>query len=726
MKKKHDKTSTIYSTGASASTRKTPAYFFFKRKKKNFGGLRPRACDRLPCRRRSPQDHAPGCVQSEPDKNYRHAHTIGQGTGAMADVRLGDWDSLPIELAVRILNGHCGADDDDDEMYHGDPVRPFLDPRWRFAARAVSRQWRTVIEHPTPAETMAMGVHPHKRWNVVHKVAPFGCPKWPTGRVVCLTALAEWIASDASPWTADPEAFYVWCARTCGATRKHVVAVLFASGQAWAVEQALDHHWPRLDFEARLPPMDAIKSLDVHGETGSGVGLDGEDIWACMAAAVDERSIGDTAFRVDALSTARLYGEYDDWDKDGRGDAKGLVQVLFDVCLYMGDTMGHDALCRHCGYRQYGPSCYDLVKCGRAHLLEHAIRAGAAVESLVWDAAARSKDTACLECLLALGAEKVLPLPKVAQNAVQPPWIKVAVRNGRVGALALCDRYGIAFDHVDAFLTAAKNRQPRVMTWLWHRQTVQKCESHLDLGLAVDATIDRHPFRQTLSLEWICAEGRWAPHPDALVSLVDRACLAGAFECALFFVQRWTRVFFDRAGVHGLVRIFAMMTRRRCDLAVVMRFLDTMDRHAASLGLDKLNLWPALFDVSVLDYDRAWHKWVRIACAVANGEMPSARDVNAISARREEPCPCAFGPDWRHQSRNDHHELKPDDPCTPDQADMLAPLACWVRPEPVDLQFPPHPREIAGGRTWHADEYRAIYDFLKARGLVAADSEASS
>lgn len=645
-----------------------------------------------------------------------------QDVAMMPVARLGDWDSLPVELAVCILNGYHGADDDNNVRAR----RSFLDPRWRFAARAVNRQWRAIIENPTPAEAAAVRKHPHKRWNTVHVVAPVNCPKWPTGRVVCLTALAEWIVSDATPWLADPEAFYVWCARTCGATRKHVIAALFASGQTWAIEQALDHHWLRLAFEAPLPSTDSIKSPVIRSDVGQGATINGDDIWACMDAVIGDRSVGDTAFRVDSLSTARIYGEYDDWDKDDGGDAEGLIQVLFDVSLYMGDTIGHDTLCRRFDYRDCHPSFLTLVEYGHAHLLERAIRAGLVADDYVWDAAAISRDASCLECLLALVAEKVLPLPEAAQNGGQPPWIDAAVRNGRTDALVLCDRYGVAFDHVSAFLTAATYRRPKVMAWLWRRQTVRKCEPPLNLDLAAGVSINTHPSRQTLSIEWIAVEGGWTPRPEALVGLVDCACLNGAFECALFLIQRWPRVFFDRASAHDIARIFAIMTRRRCAPPMMMRFLDVIDHYGAPTDLDRLNLWAALFDITIVDYGRTWRNWARIACAIADGGVPSAHDVNAISPRPKDPCPCTLDPEWRHVGVAvvDHHGAEPDEPCTPDQASMLAPLARWVRPRPIALPPPAQPTENpALSRGWDGADYCLFYDFLKTRGLLADDRE---
>ncbi|AVK77377.1 hypothetical protein pmac_cds_689 [Pandoravirus macleodensis] len=648
-----------------------------------------------------------------------------QDADVVYEVRLGDWDSLPVELAVRILNGYSDNGDDDSGTHRRRARRSFFDPRWRFAARAVNRQWRAIIEHPTPAEATAMGKHPHKRWNVVHVMTPVNCPKWPTGRVVCLSAVAKWIASDATPWLADPETFYVWCARTCGATRKHVIAALFASGQAWAINQALDHHWSRLAFEAPMSSVDRIKSAVIHSEADGDAATNAVDIWACMDAVIGDRSVDDNAFCVDSLSTARIYGEYDDWDKDDGGDAEGLIQVLLDVSLYMGETIGHDALCRRFSYRDCHPSFLTLVRYGHAHLLERAIRAGLVADDYVWDAAAIAKDPACLECLLALVAEKVLPLPESAQNARQPPWIDAAVRNGRIDALALCDRYGVAFDHVEAFLTAATYRRPEVMAWLWHRQTIRRCEPPLNLDLAADVSINRHPSRQTLSIEWICAEGRWTPHPEALVGLVDRACLNDAFECALFLIQRWTRVFFDRASARDIARIFAIMTRYRCAPPMVMRFVDMINCHSVPTDLDRLNLWPALFDITIVDYGRAWRNWACIACAFADGEVPSARDVNAISPRTENPCLCAFDPEWRHVAGHDHYKPVPDGPCTPDQANLLAPLARWVRPEPVALPFPPQPREVlTQGWDWDGDEYCLFYDFLKGKGLIAVNGTA--
>nr|UDO47303.1 F-box domain protein [Pandoravirus massiliensis] len=635
------------------------------------------------------------------------------------EARLGDWDSLPVELTVRILNGYSER--------HGNTRRkrarrPFLDPRWRFAARAVCRQWRAIIQQPTLAEASAMGKHPHKRCNSVHEAMPVGCPKWPAGRVVCLTAVAEWIASDPTPWVADPEALYTWCARTCGATRKHAVAALFASGQPWAVEQALGHYLPGLSFEVSLPLDDPKNN---HNDARSNGNED--DVWTSIAA-LKGRSRADIASRVDMLCTARIYGDYDDWDKDGGGDAVGLIQVLLDASLYSGDMSGHDALSRRFDYVKDHSLILGLINHGRADLLEHAIRGGMHIDEYQWDAAAMSKNLACIHRLLALAAEGVLPLPDATQNGGQPLWINTSIRNGQVSTLTLCDHYGIAFDHVKAFSTAAVHRRPKVMAWLWHRQKVRQCEPPLDLDAVVDESLLCRSSRQTLSIEWMCTEGGWTPRPEALVGLVERACYNEAFECALFLIERWPRVFFDQASKHDVVRIFAFMARRRCVCHMVMRFVGMIDRHGAPSTLAGINLWRALFDTTIVDYGRTWRNWAYIICAIANGEMPSARNVCAISPPPRKPCACTFDPQWRHIiDNNGQRGTDLEGPCTPEQAAMFAPLARYARPEPIALPPPSlSSREVlTQGQSWHHDDYTPFYDFFKARGLIA-DSEATA
>lgn len=325
---------------------------------------------------------------------------------------------LPLELVVRILNGHgC------DSTKSGEGKRrPLLDPRWRFAARAVCRLWRDIVEQPAPEDAAAMGKHPHRRWNEIHEYTPTGCPKWPTGRVVCMTVVADWIAADPARWTDDnvdhPEALYLWCVREAQATRKHVVAALVASGQPWAMEQAFDHHWPLLTYIQSRPPASPPPTADRNDPHIDYI----------------DRGEHNDGFRADGPSCARMAGEYDGWDRDDDGDVEGLVDVLLSVSLSRNHGDVHKALCDRFAYPESQASLTDVIQPGHSLLLERLIRAGAEVNDFDWDAAATAESTVCLAVLLDLCAEDPplvhAPSPVANAPSTEPRWIERAIAAG--------------------------------------------------------------------------------------------------------------------------------------------------------------------------------------------------------------------------------------------------------------------------------------------------------
>ncbi|AGO85448.1 hypothetical protein psal_cds_1172 [Pandoravirus salinus] len=166
---------------------------------------------------------------------------------------------LPVEILAFVLNGHVrsprrapeGADmfplcgDTRDRWVD----RPLLDGRWRFAARAVCRAWRAIIENPSLADAAALDAYrPFASGSLLWLRR---CPKWSTGRIVCLTAAADTVATHSALWARDPEAAFGWCRRNAGATRKQMIAALVASGVPWAVDAVVDHHWPLISFSGQ-------------------------------------------------------------------------------------------------------------------------------------------------------------------------------------------------------------------------------------------------------------------------------------------------------------------------------------------------------------------------------------------------------------------------------------------------------------------------------------------
>ncbi|AVK76340.1 F-box domain-containing protein [Pandoravirus kuranda] len=135
-------------------------------------------------------------------------------------------DLLPVELWHKILNG-C---DDRKGLL-------FLDPRFRFAARATCALWRAILERSGPDFAAALNAPP---WRC-QTARPWPLHPWyralMDGRAVCLSALVTMIAHGAGGWHADPETFVGWFStHVPRAHRHHAALVMLMSPAAHVVE----------------------------------------------------------------------------------------------------------------------------------------------------------------------------------------------------------------------------------------------------------------------------------------------------------------------------------------------------------------------------------------------------------------------------------------------------------------------------------------------------------
>nr|UDO47310.1 ankyrin repeat [Pandoravirus massiliensis] len=608
-------------------------------------------------------------------------------------------------------------------------ARPFFDPRWRFAARAVCRLWRETIEQPTAGEADVL-----YRWRAktqhwpsidARRVHSARCPRWATGRLVCASAVAEWVAAGTGPWGQQRDAVQAWCRDNAGASHKQVIAALVASDADWAVERALGVEWAAAHF-----------------------------------------SVGDRC----VLAAHMGSGEYDYWDDDARGDEHGLEDMLWRVAIRWGShstllavaarrsppgyerATTHDALGRAC-------------RAGRARLVAKLLEDGACVDNKAWSCAARARDVGCFEALLDCApplcdGRAPLPPPTVPDEKgehvpVYGQWFHEAISAGRWRVLALCDARGIEFDAAAAFMLAARARRTKVLSWLWARMHAdhgralksdratheRPAQWNIDLPQAARCAVGHHNRRRARSADtiaWLCEVAAYVPETqDELTHLIVRACASHCVPCALYLVERWPR----RALTIGTAALGVLFRACLCDgIAAVGRFLGVVHKHGHDLGADaveRIDLWGALASPlptsssssstrGLVHYGANHRRWVsgpctaaamRIAHDLANGRPIRAADVAQIDTMPRilgaPLCACtrdqtredgsAF--DTKGDTQQQHagataalHATKcdsvadgDDPPCTDEAAlASLGPLGIWCRPRPVvvDALFP--------------------------------------
>ncbi|AJF97779.1 hypothetical protein TW95_gp1045 [Pandoravirus inopinatum] len=569
-------------------------------------------------------------------------------------------NDLPPELLRMVLNGWAPPASRP-AWCSGPPRRgrPFLDPRWRFAARAVCRLWAEVITHPSASEAAAMGAHPHKRSTTIHQQAPVGCPKWSTGRVVCASAVADMILDGR--WSpADADSIYGWCVEVASATRKQVLAAMVASGERWTVRYALD---ARCTF-------------------GNG---DGD------------------------LDMNRQAGEYDEWDDDTRGDARGLLGVLWDVAIQRGCISTVADIDAWYGHTVRSRDIISTAcRHGRVDLIDDRTVARWPPDSECWTAAAEAADPCCFTRLLDLAACGHLdPMPPATLDA-RGGWLRAAVVKGRWRLLALLDAHGVAFDANAVFALAATAGRMRLAQWLWARAQKELTLGRVPLdarGAMANALGNTHtrPHTTIDMVVWLCETclggGSYDDVARSLtVAPVNHQVL---LEVLLYAGRRWPMPFLAAYGPDGIEGAFGFCVFNR-SLHGLVRLLGVLDACGdRTVWTRPCDLWGTLVTLCAKDHGHFAYAptlaVMRLAHATSLGLPPRAADVALLDAayNREvaAPCSCVGDPLWQHSDKphasaaSKRRRVDSDTgPCEDARiVASLAPLARWCRPRPVSL-----------------------------------------
>lgn len=564
-------------------------------------------------------------------------------------------NDLPPELLRMVLNGAASSEPRPAwRSARPRPGRPFLDPRWRFAARAVCRLWAEIVTQPSASEAAALGAHPHKRATTVHQQAPVGCPKWPTGRVVCASAVADLISRGL--WSpADGDSIYRWCVQTASATHKQVLAAMVASGERWAVRRALD------------------AECTFGGSSGD-------------------------------LHMSRQAGEYDAWDDDARGDARGLLDVLWDVAIQRACI----ATVADIDVRRIRRTILVACRHGRADLIDDRTVTRWPFDAECWTAAAEAADPCCFARLLDLAATGHLdPMPPATLDT-HGGWLRAAVLKGRWRLLGLLDARGIAFDAVATFALAASHGRMGLAQWLWARAQKEPTSGRAPLDArgaianAIGSTFAA-PHTIVAMVAWLCETCLGGGSYDDLAQCIDgtgdgiRTPLWPAV--ALYAGRRWPRAFLNAHGPDGVEGMFRLCVSNRSlrDLTSLLAVLDASGGRGDSWDRP-CDLWDALATLCARDGSHFAYApmlaVMRLARAASLGVAPRVADValldGAYNREAAAPCSCVGDPLWRHRdgSAVSKRRRVDSDPGPCEDARIVAsltPLARWCRPRPVSL-----------------------------------------
>lgn len=638
---------------------------------------------------------------------------------------------VPTEILVFILNGSArsmrGASEAADALpLRGDAEddwidRPLLDGRWRFAARAVCRTWRRIIENPSLADAAALDAY---RPFAVHSTMwTRRCPKWASGRIVCLTAAADIIAAHSALWAHDPEAVADWCRIHAGATRKQAIAALVASGVPWAVDAVVDHHWPLISFsnqqEEERPsggedsPVAAraiSQSIPQHGsggldETGARDGVKDE-------CAPEARPVGWGIDLTEWLpnEVGLTFGV--GWEDD-RGKVAIFLWNLLTVALRRGSYATFCALesrfaCRAPDYY----AALEAIGGNQPDLLATILRdAEQKVDDALWYASAEANDPSCLARLLDMAAP---PAPRSGSTVAD--WLMRAVRYDRPRVFALLDARGMPFDATKVANTAAQCGSVGVLAYVVSRDRRLGRASPAGterLGMAAlawEAVVDDGCASGAGGIKWLCRVGGYAPRPgtDDLRRLVERACDYGDDDDyssgagrIVYMAERWPRAFAAlpastiRKAFGHCVRKHAWVSDVPARLAHVLDVgTNPVDRDVVIRDLDLWGVVASNLQAEVESTFAAGTLFLAL-CRMARGERPRASDTGDIRDRRE-PCHCVKDPSWRHQDEATGHTRGPttdadaDAPCSDAALERWTPLGRWcaVRPVCVSAIFP--------------------------------------
>lgn len=569
-------------------------------------------------------------------------------------------DLLPLELLRMILNG--AATPTVRPAWRVDHVprrgRPFLDPRWRFAARAVCHLWHDIISRPNAVEAAAIGRHPHN-WPVLgHHEPPVGCPKWPSGRVVCASAVADAIAAG---WWDTAEATYAWCARDAGASRKQAAAAIVASGVTWMATAVLEMPY---SFGTRTP---SITRVGVYRAPNT---------WA----------IG--------------------WDDD-----QGTLSAFVDVLWHVGIARASVATLENLMVRR-GLSCLigdALCAGGRGDEMAALAARGRPPSAVSWLHACAGPHHRCFARLLDVAAAGLIAPPPPAftdgpSGHHESTWFALAMMDCRWRFLALLEARGMPFDVDVAFCAAASARRLNALQWLWEYATARDPRRRrLNVPNAMMSAMrgEKRSTKAIRVLSWLCSV---CAHPVCPFVVEDAGSAGGQvlaqrspLPVVLCLVEHWPQGLFKSAD--RIVLVFRRCIAER-DLDSLGRLLHLIDQRTRSAPcgdnvLAELDLWDALVTLCAQDIDFAFRPMLaamRIAKALADGGTPRADDVALFDAAYDReiatPCRCVGHPLWRHDGDAAASERRrvDDDPglCYDERRlSMLMPLGRWCRARPV-------------------------------------------
>ncbi|WBR14554.1 F-box domain-containing protein [Pandoravirus kuranda] len=629
-------------------------------------------------------------------------------TAPQPDASIHDW--LPPELLRMILNGAATAAARPSWRVDHVPRRgrPFLDPRWRFAARAVCRLWHDVVTRPNGVEAAAIGRHPHN-WPIAgHPAPPSACPKWPSGRVVCASVVADSIA--AGRWD-SAEAVYAWCAHEAGATRKQTAAAMVASGVTWVATAALEMAY---SFGTRTP---SITRVGVYSAPNT---------WA----------IG--------------------WDDD-QGTLSAFVDVLWHVAITRASIATLESL-----MVRRGVSCLigdALCAGGRGDEMAALAARGRPPSKVSWLHACAGPHHECFARLLDVAAAGLITPPPPAHTGEpsgrhESTWFALAMMDCRWRFLALLQARDMPFDIDAAFCAAAFARRLNTLQWLWAYATVRDPRRHRpDVPRAIRSALrgEKRPAKAVRVVSWLCL---MCPRPVCPFSVEDASDADGhvlaqqsPLPLVLCLIEHWPRGLFESAD--HIVLVFRRCVAER-DLGSLGRLLHLIDQRTrlAPCGddlLEGLDLWDALATLCAQDSHFAFTPMLaamRIAKALTDGYKPRAADVALFDAsyNREiaTPCRCVGHPLWRHDgdaTASERRRVNDDQgPCYDERLlAALAPLRRWCRAKPVRASrvFPGWIPTPEASPLPAAEPERAIQDTLKqaviewlaGEGLLLPDDE---
>lgn len=624
------------------------------------------------------KDKSAHAMESTPtgETHTDDAFPKGDATG-QANGRLGD---IPIEILVFTLNGSVRSPrrpkdrfetvylhDNDGRVEWID--RPLLDPRWRFVARGVCRLWRDIIQHPSPSDVAALDAcrpfaRNSTRWSRK-------CPKWPTGRIVCLTAVAERIVANSDLWSRDPEAVVDWCRdHAGGATRKQAVAALIASGVPWAFDQVIAHHWPLLSFSDQskapwagrpwtyCPYVSGARPRPIReGTDAAGIGA-GTDI-------TRDRPYGwgveMPTERHDSFALWDLTDSADCNREDGDGEDEGVSHF---VCTLLAISIRRGLYDTFCALqRTFGceMSEYDAVVNAivgdRPDLVATFLVDAEEIDDEYWCIAAGKPGAACLERLMELG-----PLPAQWSSDRIADWMREAINHDRPQVLALCDARGIKFDPTAVINRATHDGAVGVLTYMLSRacdlyDSSPETTPPIDLrAIACEAMKQPDCARDRLTIEWLCDVAGYAPRPrsDDFARLVECACDGGRTRTLLHVAERWPLAFVALPPKIIGRSFGCCISEGACqvrDAARLAALLDThvgpADRDAVAADLDLWGVVVSKFAANFSERCSSYGSAVMALCLLALGERPGARGVEPRESLQV-PCACTTDPDMRH------------------------------------------------------------------------------